>query len=216
MKRQKPQIAMNLNSSESALDVMIRADIEETDINSFHFFDETIDGLTVSDMDISNCVFVNCKFRNCTFIGVSFTNCIFKDCDLSFINMSQGSFIRTELITSRITGINLTYSIINNVLFDATCCRFANFSEARFTYVEFVSCDMNTCSMDKCRVKHTTFHQCDLTGANFTRTALGNIDFRGNRINSIAFLGGELDGAIVDTAQAVALITLMGLRVEDK
>lgn len=216
MKRQKPQIAMNLNSSESVLDVLIRADIDECDVNGFHFFDEIVDGLNVSDMEISYCVFVNCKFRNCTFIGVSFTNCIFKDCDLSFINLSQGSFIRTEIIESRITGINLAYSIINNVLFKCTPCRFTNFSEARFSCVEFVGCDMTSCSMDKCRIKQTTFTQCDLTGTNFTRTALGGIDFRGNRINGIIFMGGELDGAIVDTAQAVGLVRLMGLKVEDK
>lgn len=215
MKRQKPQIAMNLNRSESILDVFIKADIEECDVNGFHFSDETVEGLHVSNMDISYCVFINCKFRNCIFDGVSFNNCLFKNCDLSFINLTQGSFVRTELIESRISGLNLTYSIINNVLLKFTPCRFTNFSEARITYVEFVGCDMTSCSMDKCRIKQTTFTQCDLTGTDFTRTSLSGIDLRGNRINGIIFMGGELDGAIVDTVQAIGLIRLMGLKVED-
>ncbi len=215
MKRQKPQITMNLNSSESILDVFIKADIEEYDVNGFHFFDETVEGLNISDMDISCCVFVNCKFRNCTFEGVSFNNCVFKQCDLSFMNLTQGSFIRTEIIESRLSGINLTYSIISNVLMKSTPCRFTNFSEARISSVEFVNCDMTSCSMDKCRIKQTKFIQCDLTGTNFTRTSLAGIDLRGNCIKGIIFMGGELDGAIVDTAQAIGLVELMGIKVQD-
>lgn len=215
MKRQKPQITMNLNSSESILDVLIRADVDECDVNGFHFFDETVEGLNISDMDISCCVFINCKFRNCVFEGVSFNNCIFKNCDLSFIDLTQGALIRTEIVDSRLSGVNLTYSIISNVLMKSTPCRFTNFSEARISFVEFVNCDMTSCSMDKCRIKHTDFVKCDLTGTDFTRTSLGGIDLRSNNINGIIFLGGELDGATVDTAQAIGLVKLMGVKVED-
>jgi uncharacterized protein YjbI with pentapeptide repeats len=215
MKRQKPQIAMNLNNTESILDVLIKADIEECDVNGFHFFDETVEGLNISDMDISCCVFINCKFRNCIFEGVSFTNCLFKNCDLSFLNLTQGSLVRTEIVESRLSGINLTYGIISNVLLKSTPCRFTNFSEARLSCVEFIGCDMTSCSMDKCRVKQTEFTQCDLTGTDFTRTSLSGVDLRGNRITGIIFLGGELDGAIVDTAQAIGLVRLMGIKVED-
>ena len=215
MKRQKPQITMNLNSEESILDVLIKADVEECDVNGFHFFDETVENLNVSDMEISGCVFVNCKFRNCNFDGVSFTNCLFKNCDLSFIKMGQGSLIRTEIIESRLSGVSIPFGILNNVLIRSTPCRFMNFSESRMSNVEFVGCDMTSCAMSKCRVKQTVFTQCDLTGTDFTRTSLKDIDLRGNRLGGIIFMGGELDGVIVDTAQAVGLVKLMGIRVED-
>ena len=216
MKRQKPQITMNLNSEESILDVLIKADVEECDVNGFHFFDETVEGLNVSDMDIFGCVFVNCKFRNCVFEGVSFSNCLFKGCDLSFINLSQGTVTRTEIVESKLTGVNLTYGILNNVLIKSTPCRFANFSEARIVATQFVACDMNSCAMDKCRIKQSEFIQCDLTGSNFTRTSLKDLDLRGNRIHGIVLLGGELDGATISTGQAIDLVKLMGVHVEDK
>lgn len=216
MKRQKPQIAVNLNSTESILDVLIKADMEECDVNGFHFFDEIVEGLNVSDMDIAGCVFINCKFRNCIFEGVSFTNCLFKDCDLSFINLNQGSLVRTELHDCRLSGVNLTYGILSHVLIQSTPCRFTNFSQARFSNVEFVGCDMTSCAMDKCRVKQTEFTVCDLTGTNFTHTSLRDVDLRSNRLGGIVFMGGELDGAIVDTAQAIGLVELMGIKVQDK
>lgn len=215
MKRQKPQINMNLNSNESALDVFINADVNECDVNGFHFFDETVDGLNISDVEISGCVFINCKFRNCTFEGVSFNNCIFEGCDLSLLYMSQGAIMRTEIKNSKILGINLTFAIINNVLIESTVCRFANFSEARFSYVEFKSCDMNSSSIDKCRLKQTVFSNCNLTGTNFCHTPLKSIDLRTNELNGLVLVGGELDGSIVDTAQALGLVRLLGVEVRD-
>lgn len=215
MKRQKPQINMNLNSNESVLDVLINADMNECDVNGFHFFDETIDGLNISDVEISGCIFINCKFRNCTFEGVSFNNCIFEGCDLSLLYMSQGAIMRTEIKNSKILGINLTFAIINNVLIESTVCRFANFSEARFSYVEFKSCDMNSSSIDKCRLKQTVFGNCNLTGTNFCHTSLKSIDLRTNELNGLVLVGGELDGSIVDTAQAIGLVKLLGVEVRD-
>lgn len=215
MKRQKPQININLNSSESILDVLINADINECDVNGFHFFDETVEGLNISDMEISGCVFINCKFRNCSFEGVSFSNCIFEGCDLSLLYMSQGSIMRTEIKNSKILGINLTYGVINNVLIESTVCRFANFSEARFSYAEFRSCDMNSASMDKCRFKQISFSQCDLTGTNFCHTSLKSVDLRTNELNGLVLVGGELDGAVVDTVQAIGLVKLLGIEVRD-
>lgn len=215
MKRQTPQIPMNLNSSESVLDVLINADMNECDVNRFHFFDETVEGLNISDVEISYCVFINCKFRNCSFEGVSFNNCIFDGCDLSLLYMSQGSIIRTEIRNSKILAMNLTSGILNNVLIEDTLCRFANFSEARFSYVEFKSCDMNSASMDKCRIKQISFNNCNLTGTNFCHTSLKSVDLRTNEISGLVFIGGELEGATVDTVQAIGLVKVLGVEVMD-
>ena len=42
MNRKKPQISMHLNKNESALDVLIRADMEECEVSGFLFTDETV------------------------------------------------------------------------------------------------------------------------------------------------------------------------------
>ncbi len=215
MRRQAPQLSINLNHTESALDVFINADMNEMDVRDFVFFDEIVDGLNISDVEISGCVFRNCKFRNCVFEGVSFNNCVFEGCDLSLLYMSQGSIMRTEIKNSKILGINLTYGIVNNVLFESTVCRFANFSEVRFTNAIFDGCDMNSATMDKCRVKQLAFSRCDLSGTNFCHTPLKSVDLRTNQISGMVFVGGELEGAIVDTMQAVGLVKILGVEVRD-
>ncbi|MGN0474816.1 MAG: pentapeptide repeat-containing protein [Acutalibacteraceae bacterium] len=215
MRRQTPQLCVDMNTRESALDVLINADMNELDVRNYVFFDETIEGLNISDVEISGCIFRNCKFRNCQFEGVSFNNCVFESCDLSLLYMSQGSIMRTEIKNSKILGINLTFGIVNNVLFESTVCRFANFSEVRFTNTEFKDCDMNSASMDKCRVKQLAFSGCDLSGTNFCHTPLKSVDLRGNEINGMVFVGGELEGAVVDTAQAIGLVKLLGVEVKD-
>lgn len=215
MKRQTPQLSINLNTTESALDVLINADMNELDVKNFVFFDEIIDGLNISDVEIYGCVFRNCKFRNCSFEGVCFNNCVFEGCDLSLLYMSQGSIMHTEIKNSKILGINLSFGIVNNVLFESTLCRFANFSEVRFCNTEFKSCDMNSASMDKCRVKQLAFSDCNLSGTNFCHTPLKSVDLRTNEISGMIFVGGELEGAIVDTVQAIGLVKLLGVEVKD-
>ena len=215
MNRKKPQISMHLNKNESALDVFIKADVEECDVNGFLFTDETVEHLNISDVEISGCIFINCRFYDCIFEGVSFSNCIFKNCDLSFMNMTQGSIACTEIIESNISGLNLTFGVMNHVLIKSTACRYVNFSEVRMMETDFVACDMTSGNIDRSRLKETRFVQCDLTGADFAHTSLNGMDLRGNRLDRIVFLGGELEGTTIDYGQAIALVKLLGIEVVD-
>ena len=109
MKREKPQINMNLKKDESALDLLVKADMERNTVYGYYFEGENMGNLMIHGVEVSGCVFMDCRFRDCLFEGVSFTNCYFKNCDFSFMNMNQGSFNCCEIVESKLTGMNLAF-----------------------------------------------------------------------------------------------------------
>lgn len=215
MKREKPQINVNLKKDESALDLMINADIERTPIYAYYFDDENMKNLIINGIEVSGCVFINCRFRDCLFEGVTFSNCYFKNCDFSFVNMNNGTFSCCEIVESKLTGLNLAFGILSNVLIRTSDCRLVNFSQAKISVTKFVSCNMTGAAVDNSRMKDSEFVMCDLTEMNISGTALDGMDLRGSRLDKIIFNGGELQGAIIDSAQAIGLVRLLGVKVED-
>ena len=54
----------------------------------------------------------------------------------------------------------------------------------------------------------------DLSGAEFRETDLSGADLRGSDLSTLDLDGVTLRGATVDLAQAVVLVTALGLNVE--
>lgn len=213
MKRQKPQINVGIKKGFSALDLFVDADIHHNVVYGYYFDDETVEHLNINGVEISGCVFINCRFLDCFFEGVSFINCYFKNCEISYNHFRQSSFTYCEIVESRMTGINLSQGVLNNVLIRSTDCRLVNFSLSRITVTKFVGCDMTSAAIDKARIKDSEFVQCDLSKMNISGTALTGMDLRGNRLKNIVFTGGELEGTTVDPAQAICIVRLLGIRV---
>jgi hypothetical protein len=215
MKREKPQINMKLKKDESALDVLVDADVRRTTVYGYYFDDETVQHLTINGVEVSGCMFINCRFQDCLFEGVSFLNCYFKNCDFSFMNMHQSSFTCCEIVESKLTGLNLSFGVLNNVLIRTSGCRYVNLSDTKMTVAKFVSCDMTSANVDKARLKDSEFVQCNMSEMNICGTSFDGMNLRGNRLDKLIFMGGELQGATVDSAQAIALIRMIGIKVED-
>ena len=74
---------------------------------------------------------------------------------------------------------------------------------------------MTSAAIDNSLMKDSEFVMCDLTEMNISGTSLAGMDLRGSRMDKILFNGGELQGAIIDSAQAIGLIRLLGVKVED-
>lgn len=216
MKRQKLQINMKLKKDESVLDTLVDADVKRYTVYGFYFDNETTQHLQINGVEVSGCMFINCRFQDCVFEGVSFINCYFKNCDFSFMNLNQSSFTNCEIVESKLTGVNLAFGVLNNVLIRTSACRYANFSQTKITVVKFVGCDMTSLIIDKSRVRDSEFVQCDLTGLDISGTPLYGMDLRSNRLDQIVFTGGELEGTTVDPKQAIGLLKLLGIKVEPR
>ena len=59
MKREKPQINMNLKKDESALDLLINADVERNVIYGYYFDGENMGNLTINGVEVSGGVVMN-------------------------------------------------------------------------------------------------------------------------------------------------------------
>ena len=75
--------------------------------------------------------------------------------------------------------------------------------------------NMTSADVDKARLKDSEFVQCDMSEMNICGTSFEGMNLRGNRLEKLIFMGGELHGATVDSAQAIALIRLIGIKVDD-
>ena len=74
---------------------------------------------------------------------------------------------------------------------------------------------MTSAAIDNSRMKDSEFVMCDMTELNISGTSLAGMDLRGSRLDKIIFRGGELQGATIDSAQAIGLVRLLGVKVED-
>ena len=74
---------------------------------------------------------------------------------------------------------------------------------------------MTGSAIDHSRMKDSEFVMCDLTELNISGTSLEGMDLRGSRLDKILFNGGELQGTTIDSAQAIGLVRLLGVKVED-
>ena len=131
------------------------------------------------------------------------------------MNMNQGTFTCCEIVESKLTGLNLAYGVLNNVLIRTSDCRLVNFSQAKINVTKFVSCNLTNAAIDNSRMKDSEFVMCDMTEMNIAGTLLAGMDLRGSRIDKIVFNGGELQDATIDSAQAIGLVRLLGVKVED-
>ena len=59
------------------------------------------------------------------------------------------------------------------------------------------------------------FRQCDLTGANLRGAKPNGADLRGSNINGVRVGAKELQGAIIDSTQAIQVTSLLGLVVRE-
>ena len=94
----------------------------------------------------------------------------------------------------------------------------ATFAASRLRHVRFEECILRHASLSDCRMEESRFVRCDLGEAEFFGTrlrgmSLADSDIRGIRIREI--VSPELRGARIDRLQALDLVRLLGVEIED-
>lgn len=70
-------------------------------------------------------------------------------------------------------------------------------------------------SFNDCRFSSVAFDSCDLVEADFSHAPLRGIDLRTSRISGITLNTSDLKGAIITSLQAMDLLPLLGVIIED-
>lgn len=137
------------------------------------------------------------------------------DSNLSNVACTNGNWLRTVLNDCKLTGLQLTESQLEDVLFEN--CN-AQYMQMRFSNVQrvvFRRCDLKGADFEGTDFSGCELVSCDLSECEFSGCRMMGADLRGSNLEG-AHLGPEvIKGAIVNTSQAMYLAGLMGIDIRD-
>lgn len=177
--------------------------------------------LTLTNQFAAHSAFEQMLWRRMVVSQSRFANSRFTDMrldasDLSGVDLERARFRRVELLGCRLIGAQLVETYLEDVLFREGNYHSAIFTAATCKAVRFERCTLTQASFEGADLTGVVFADCDLTHANFSGATLTNTDFRGSVINGLQVGAKELQGAIIEAAQAVQMVGLLGLQVKER
>ena len=104
---------------------------------------------------------------------------------------------------------------LNHVSFRECNAAYINVAMSKMNQVRFSGCHFRNGSLNDCRLSSVAFDHCDLVEADFSHTSLRGIDLRTSRISGIVLNISDLRGVIVNSLQAMDLLPMLRVVVED-
>lgn len=187
--------------------------------------EETVRGLCFSKQpeepfeyaykSITNCTFSQIQFDACKLKATHFTDVRFENCDLSNISFAESSLFRVEFISCKLVGANLSETILNHISMQDCNARYLNLSMSKINQARFSACDLRNSDINDCKLTSIAFSNCELIETEFSHTPLKGIDLSDSHIEGMHVNLPDIRGAIVNTSQAMDLISLLGLKIKD-
>jgi uncharacterized protein YjbI with pentapeptide repeats len=136
------------------------------------------------------------------------------ECDLANAIWLHADFARVELSGCRLTGLHAIESRWQDVLFKNCQAALAQFRFATLKTVRFEDCDLSDADFQGANLSRVAFVNCNLSRAEMSGAKLAGTDLRGCTIEGLHAGWHELQGAIIDPSQALAIVQAAGIIVE--
>jgi uncharacterized protein YjbI with pentapeptide repeats len=104
---------------------------------------------------------------------------------------------------------------MNHVLLHDCNAGYINLAMSKMNQVRFTHSQLRNGSLNDCRFSSVAFESCDLVEADFSHAPLRGIDLRTSRISGITLNISDLKGAVITSLQAMDLLPLLGVIIED-
>ena len=137
-------------------------------------------------------------------------------CDLSGVDGEHARLQRVAFHGCRLVGVQLLEARCEDIVLHDCTLESAIFASATFKAARFENCNLRGAVFAEADLTHAVFQRCDLTHADLRGSKLGGTDFRGSIINGMQVGAQALKGAIIDPAQALQVVHLLGLIVKDQ
>ena len=169
--------------------------------------------IAVEQCTLSGCLLPGITVRHSQWCDVELRNC-----DLTGADLSGCGFHRVTFVDCKFSGANFSDTVLRHVRMERCKGEAATFAASRLRHVRFEECILRHASLSDCRMEEGRFVRCDLGEAEFFGTrlrgmSLADSDIRGIRIREI--VSPELRGARIDRLQALDLVRLLGVEIED-
>lgn len=215
MKIVKPKLPLHFTEGIGIIEA-IRSSVDDgEDLTGYRFFKDEEDSISIDGMEIQESVFCDCCLSKCIFDRVVFVNTVFEKCDLSNVRFDNCGFHNVEFKGCKMMGTMLPESSFNNVLIEDCICRYLNMSFSKLKAVVFSNNDMTGSDLNGCSIRMTELTGCDMKESELSDVKLKGMDLRSDDISGIKLKGPELEGAVVNTMQAVELSRLLGIVIKD-
>ena len=177
--------------------------LQKLELHSFELDQVRFERVEVSSARVKNTYMSNVLLDDCLFFGSHF---------------DHARLVRSQIQRGIYSGVVLSGSTIEDVVFSACKLNMVNFRTATLKHVAFVDCDMTEADFGGARFDQVRFSGCKLSGAEFSGCQIVQADFRSSDISGIRGLGG-LRRSTVSSAQIIDLSQAMaaefGILIED-
>lgn len=140
----------------------------------------------------------------------------FDACDLAGSEWEKAHLRRVEWTGCRMVGIKIDDARLEDVLFHKCNGELARVWNSTCKSVVFDQCTLREASFEGTDLSGVIFRRCDLSKADFRGAKLREADLRGSTIDGMQVGVKELQGAIIDAAQAVRVAGLLGITVKEE
>ena len=189
-------------------------DKEET-VSDLLFNKGKEEGINKSYKSFKNCTFQNQIFSECKFHSSQLTDVRFENCDLSNISFAESSLYRVEFIFCKLLGTNFSETTLNHILLHECNAGYINLAMSKMNQVRFAHCLFRNGSFNDCRFSSVAFESCDFVESDISHAPNPGKDRRTTRNSRITLNTSDLKGAIITSLQAMDLLPLLGVIIED-
>ncbi|NOK62134.1 MAG: hypothetical protein GFH27_549321n121 [Chloroflexi bacterium AL-W] len=170
---------------------------------------------TVDDVLFEQVVCKHINFGQSTITLGQLIDCQFHTCDFANTTLEKCYVRRVEFSGCRMLGINLPQLDGQDVVWRDCNVEWGRFEDAALKSTRFERCLLREASFGNSDLSGAVLYNCDLTRADFRGAKLAGTDLRGSTIDGIQISPYELQEVIVDSAQALQLVSIFGLVVKD-
>jgi uncharacterized protein YjbI with pentapeptide repeats len=135
-------------------------------------------------------------------------------CDFAGAEWEKTHLTRIEWTGCRLMGMKLMEAQISDAVFKECHAEFLLFWSSAFNGARFERCNLSNASFQDADLSGVVFKECDLSSADLRGAKLAGADLRGSKLDGLNVGIKELQGAIIEPAQAVQVVGLLGIMVK--
>jgi uncharacterized protein YjbI with pentapeptide repeats len=145
-----------------------------------------VSGVECSEGDFSRCRFQGCDLTERSF-GNSLDRCVFEECNLSLVSFKGAKLQGVRFTKCKLLGV------------DFTICHMLGF------VVGFTDCLVQSCNFNYLDLRKTAFKRCEFRETDFIGANLAGSDFTGSVFSAVTFHDTNLTKADFSEAQGYAI-----------
>ncbi|MFV0557361.1 MAG: pentapeptide repeat-containing protein [Enterococcus sp.] len=170
--------------------------------------------LTANNLVIKHSQLEKVSLRNARLERFEASDVLFSHCDFANLECFGASFRRVIFQNCKLTGTNFAESYLQDCQFIDCLADLASFSNTKQRVVTFTGCDLKDTDFYEMEWKNLILDHNRLSGSNWYRTSLANLNFSSNQFEQITLSTEQLKGLIVNQEQALVIAGGLGLRID--